>query len=283
MSATTPFLNLYKPGGGSTGLILPDEVVDVDRFNANSDLIDTWAQTTDTFRLAQLGRNQQYRGLTANIGAVVAPVKGDTYQETDALFRKFEYDGGAWVTGENGLYLIRPVTFAGCTIAADGSIIPTATPTEITVDSVFSTRFRSYRLEFQVRNSAGGIGMLMNLRRGGANVGGATGYGYSRINGSTAGAITGSSSTGTTAWDLVSTGGTYVAGELTLHNPAFSGLKTMVGTTIAVSAGNTTSSFGGANGDGTILAALDGFRVNPTAGTFLIDSSQSFFKLYGMP
>lgn len=41
MPAFTPNLNLYKPGGGSTGLITPDEVVDVDRFNANLDIIDS--------------------------------------------------------------------------------------------------------------------------------------------------------------------------------------------------------------------------------------------------
>lgn len=40
MPAFTPNLNLYKPGGGSTGTILPDEVVDIDRINQNSDIID---------------------------------------------------------------------------------------------------------------------------------------------------------------------------------------------------------------------------------------------------
>ena len=47
MSALTPRLGLYKPGGGSTGLITPDEVVDVDRFNTNSDNIDAYAVATD--------------------------------------------------------------------------------------------------------------------------------------------------------------------------------------------------------------------------------------------
>ena len=282
MAATTPFLNLYKPGGGSTGLIVPDEVVDVDRFNTNFDSIDAWAQTTDTFRLAQLTRGQQYRGLAANIGAVTSPAKGDTYQETDGSFRKWEYDGTTWISAENGMYLIRPTTFTGCTIATDGSIIPTATPSEITLDGVFSTRFRSYKLVWQVRNSDGGSGILLNLRRGGANVGGTVGYGFSRISGSISGALSGSASAGTTSWDLVAFGGNYTAGEVTIHNPAFTGLKSIVGTTMGVSAGNTITSFAGANGDTTILAALDGLRLMPTAGTFLIDSSQSFFKLYGL-
>ena len=36
----TTRLGLYKPGGGSTGLITPDEVVDIDKLNSNSDKID---------------------------------------------------------------------------------------------------------------------------------------------------------------------------------------------------------------------------------------------------
>lgn len=43
MGTTTTKIGLYKPGGGSTGLITPDEPVDVDKFNANSDLIDSFA------------------------------------------------------------------------------------------------------------------------------------------------------------------------------------------------------------------------------------------------
>lgn len=43
MPAFTSFLNLYKPGGGSSGTITPDETVDIDRLNNNSDLIDSWA------------------------------------------------------------------------------------------------------------------------------------------------------------------------------------------------------------------------------------------------
>jgi hypothetical protein len=41
MGALTPRLSLYKPGGGSTGLILPDETADIDTLNANFDKIDT--------------------------------------------------------------------------------------------------------------------------------------------------------------------------------------------------------------------------------------------------
>lgn len=40
MGIYTPRANLYKPGGGSTGLILPDETVDIDKINDNMTKID---------------------------------------------------------------------------------------------------------------------------------------------------------------------------------------------------------------------------------------------------
>ena len=40
MATNTTRLNLYKPGGGSSGLILPDEIADIDKINGNMDLID---------------------------------------------------------------------------------------------------------------------------------------------------------------------------------------------------------------------------------------------------
>lgn len=40
MPAYTSVLGLYKPGGGSTGAITPDEPLDIDKINGNFDLID---------------------------------------------------------------------------------------------------------------------------------------------------------------------------------------------------------------------------------------------------
>lgn len=40
MSALTTRLQLYKPGGGLSGLITPDEIADIDRINSNFDTID---------------------------------------------------------------------------------------------------------------------------------------------------------------------------------------------------------------------------------------------------
>lgn len=40
MGSYTTRAGLYKPGGGSTGQITPDEVADIDKINGNSDIID---------------------------------------------------------------------------------------------------------------------------------------------------------------------------------------------------------------------------------------------------
>lgn len=92
MPAFTSFLNLYKPGGGSTGTITPDEVFDVDRFNANADLIDDFAESWGDADL----RNHQFTGPASNIGSVSGMKLGDTYQETDGSKILWEYSGTAW-------------------------------------------------------------------------------------------------------------------------------------------------------------------------------------------
>lgn len=102
MADFTPHLNLYKPGGGSTGTITPDEVVDIDRVNQNMDVIDTAVEVLDDFRVAQNERNQQYRGVAANIGSVSGMVIGDTYRETDGDFRQLRFDGTNWQLWQQG-------------------------------------------------------------------------------------------------------------------------------------------------------------------------------------
>lgn len=93
MAESTPFLNLYKPGGGSSGLILPDEVVDIDRINANMDLIDTFAQGHGL----AANRNIQFTGPAAALAGTTGMKRGDTYQETDDDFQQYTYDGAGWV------------------------------------------------------------------------------------------------------------------------------------------------------------------------------------------
>lgn len=80
MPAFTSRLNLYKPGGGSSGTI-PDEVVDVDKLNDNSDKID-----------AAIGAPNFTSGTRP-----AAPFPGQLIYETDTDLVK-QWSGSAWLT-----------------------------------------------------------------------------------------------------------------------------------------------------------------------------------------
>jgi hypothetical protein len=142
MAGSTPNLNLYLPGGGSTGLILPDETADIDPLNENFRKIDTAIGDVDN-------QNRQWYGPAADIGTIpVDPKDGDTYQESDGSKTLWRRLGGLWVTNEGGMYLIRPasVTGAGVTIGANGSVVFTnvAPGTVVQILGIFSSRFRNY-------------------------------------------------------------------------------------------------------------------------------------------
>lgn len=88
MPAFTSRLSLYKPGGGSTGTILPDEVADIDQINANFDKID-----------AVVGA-RNYTSTTRP----ATPFSGQIIYETDTQFLK-QWSGSAWLTiGGKGPY-----------------------------------------------------------------------------------------------------------------------------------------------------------------------------------
>lgn len=89
MAQFTSFLNLYKPGGGSTGLILPDEVADIDRINSDLDLIDTWASITDKTLVKGIGSD------AGRSAAYPAPVDGNRVWRTDKDAQE-HYDGAGW-------------------------------------------------------------------------------------------------------------------------------------------------------------------------------------------
>lgn len=277
MPAFTNFLGLYKPGGGSTGLILPDEVVDIDRINSNMDAIDLfakgWGQSAD--------RNHQFYGPAASLAGVTGMKLGDTYQESDGSKVLWAFDGTNWVRNEPGLCLIKPTAITGMTASADGTLVLSGTPASLVVDGAFSSRFRSYRIIFQVKcSAASGIGVLMQFRRAGTNITGATDYGQTRIagNGSTL-----ASSGGTNPnFDLVSTGGQYVAGEIVVNNPGFNGFKSILSNVTCATSTPITNVVHGVNGGASALTPFDGFRIYASTGTFDADSGKSFVKIYGL-
>lgn len=172
MAATTPTLGLYKPGGGSSGLIAPDETVDIDKLNANADLLDAEALSVRT-RIAPLeDQDRQYRGPAASLAGLSGMRLGDTYQETDAGKRLWYYDGTNWITNEAGLYLIRPTSVAGTGATLDnaGHTALAASQGNIDLLGIFSARFDRYLVDIEIDAAAGDNSALFRLMAGGVEI-----------------------------------------------------------------------------------------------------------------
>lgn len=87
MSALTTRYGLYKPGGGSTGLVLPDEILDIDKLNQDLDKID-----------AALGIP-----VVTSVTLPGAPVDGQAVIESDTGNVKVFDDGpDVWITAGFG-------------------------------------------------------------------------------------------------------------------------------------------------------------------------------------
>ena len=168
MSANTAFLNLYKPGGGSSGLIVPDEVVDVDRINGNMDLIDSFASS---WGLASR-QTRDFTGPAASLASIVAAAGGarlgDTYQETDGSKIFWRYDGTTWIGNEGGSFIIRPTAVGGtgASIAADGSVALSGATGNISVDGVFPARFDRVLMVLDFDTQSADAGHIFQIRVG---------------------------------------------------------------------------------------------------------------------
>lgn len=82
MGAFTTRLALYKPGGGLSGTIVPDEIADIDKINADLDAID-----------AAIG----FRNVTSGTRPV-APYDGQSIYETDTTrIRIWNQTAGQWL------------------------------------------------------------------------------------------------------------------------------------------------------------------------------------------
>ena len=101
MSATTTKLRLYKPGGGSTGTITPDEVADIDKLNGNFDKIDAAFGVVICTSTTRPG----------------TPYTGEIIYETDTLLFKV-YSGTAWLAASytESVTLTNTVTLSNKTL-----------------------------------------------------------------------------------------------------------------------------------------------------------------------
>ena len=275
MPAYTPFLNLYKMGGGSTGLITPDETVDVDRINQNMDAIDSNASSWGN----PAQRNHQFYGSAAGLASITGMKRGDTYQESDGNFQTWRYDGSNWVTNTGGMFLIRPSSVVNATIDTSGATIPNAA-TSFSVNGVFSSRFQKYKIEFYRRNVANSSDTL-KLRNAGSDT---TGNDYAHQSIEAVGTTsTLFRATGQNSMSLGAPNGTNGWGTVEVTNPGAAGtnkMKTFYYSGGTMDSGSPSTSIR----SGFLLAndtnTFDGFTIASTSGSNYDPSS--WFKVYGM-
>lgn len=181
MAELTPFLQLYKPGGGSTGLTTPDEVVDIDRLNVNSDKIDADAKTRSD-KVAVLEDKTKVMGLQ-----LIIPAQSQ---------------------------------LVNATVAADGTVTLNAATSGAYVEirDIFTAAHSSYIIQLVVKGPAGGGGMLRaQFMRGAVKDTGP--YSSSRINATVAGVLDVFYSSSDEA-ALSSLSGTRTQGELSVFQPS---------------------------------------------------------------
>lgn len=114
MSALTTKLQLYKPGGGLSGLITPDEIADIDRINSDFDIIDA---------------NMGFRNVTSGTRPLT-PYDGLPIYETDTTrLRIWNNAAGQWLApgaerGSGTDYVIADLnSLAGITDAVAGDTV----------------------------------------------------------------------------------------------------------------------------------------------------------------
>jgi hypothetical protein len=272
MSDLTAFLSLFKPGGGSTGLIVPDEVVDIDRINANMDLIDNyaagWGQAAN--------RNKQYWGPAASLAPTTGMKRGDTYQESDGNFVLWKYDGANWVTNEMGLTLIRPTSVVNGAINADGSVTPTTGQASCSLNNIFSSRYREYVVRYDVRLNTAATAAF-RLRAAAVDLSSAS-YALEMITAAGASAPATSSTTGTDI-SLMGAASAHVAGSVEFCAPALAGSVKRG----AYQSGSALLFHRTANWQGSGIDAnvYDGLTLVAAGATF-IATGAPFIKVYGL-
>lgn len=208
-------------------------------------------------------------GTDAQRIALTAPKlrKGITWRTTDTD-STWLYDGTNWIINESGLVLVQPQSVTGGTVTA-GKVTPTTGQTTVTINGVFSSRFRSYKVIADLNfSSLAGITVQLCSTGTPSTTGYYTQYAYASGSGVAASYVPNTSSL-----SLATYGGLGASHEITLQKPGLA-LDTYFSTTgFAPTAGMWTAS-----GFHQPTTAYDGLRITTTAGTF----SAGNIAVYGL-
>jgi len=204
--------------------------------------------------------------------------KGMTIVRSDLNNREERFDGSTWVAHEAGSLIVYPASVSGATIAADGTVVPNAAQS-ISVNGVFSTKYRHYRIDYWYKSDAANGGWI-RLRGNGTDNTSAK-YSY-RI-----GVQSGTNSQLTQETQNISFFGIPGAaaeihfGEIHVYNPAHSGannLKTLTGNDNGIFNMSQTQ-YAGALLDAD-NSAFDGFTYSLSSPGSFLTTAPCAFKVY---
>jgi len=275
MPSFTNRLDLYLPGGGSLDIGGADEVADVDKLNQNFQKIDAFADSIGTTAT----RNQSYYGPAANRTGLTGLKKGDSYQESDGDRRFWQYDGSAWVSAENGMYIIWPSAVTGADVDPTGAITPSADTDLISFNTGSLARYRAVRLLIGAELTVGAIPIL-RFKRSGTVLQAADSYQNQRSSSNASTPV--SAFTASTGINISYASQLSHFVDMTLINPGqASTSKRWLGRGWSGTTNPQDSSFAGNKSDTEGLGVIDGFQLN-TVGASMKAGKNSFIRIYGL-
>lgn len=239
--------------------------------NGQSNAIDS-ALAANLYRLG---------GTDAARTALAAPKRkeGLGWYSTDTD-REWRYDGSNWQPVDNGTYLIFPSSVGNASVSTDGTIVPSGAGTDLTVNGVFSTRFRKYRIEYNFK-TATAVQLAVRLVSAGV-VFSSTNYNFTTLetNGST---VTGANFTATSAWPLNNVSTLNQWGWFYVINPMHTGTDQVKLYEAMASGTSTGNSLAMRNGicTGQESNTYDGFRITENAGSSNL-AATGWLKVYGL-
>jgi hypothetical protein len=225
------------------------------------------------------GAITSFIGTDATRTALASPKlrEGARFRTTDTD-RDWFYDGSSWLSADPGMYLIRPTSVVNGTVAADGSIAPAAA-SSISLNGIFSSRFKRYRINYSWTASAANFHFIRYRNAGTDDASAAYASQFSYSTGTTMAAINNGSAT---SFSNLGPGTTSTQhwGYVEFINPAHSGTNM---TKFACGQMNAILSQQVVNWSGAIIgketSTYDGITIFLSAGTF--STSGGILQVYG--